>query len=96
MASKRSSWWKNGRQRLTPRARLRERGVHVETISTAKAGIAKFGESHRRELDGEGIRWFNVYPVATDTPMTVTSSASLPLGYAENVAEEEYKAIVDG
>ena len=43
------------------------------TYAAAKAGIAQFGESLRRELDGEGIQVLTVYPTATDTPMMATS-----------------------
>ena len=43
------------------------------TYAAAKAGIAQFEESLRRELDGEGIQVLTVYPTATDTPMMATS-----------------------
>ena len=52
--------------------------------AAAKAGIAQFGESLRRELDGEGIKVLTVYPVATDTPMMATSQVR-PAGGHEAV-----------
>jgi len=38
------------------------------TYAGVKAGLAKFGESLRRELKGEGVHIMTVYPGATDTP----------------------------
>jgi len=43
------------------------------TYAAAKAGLAHFGVSLRRELAGEGIAVLAVYPTATDTPMMQTS-----------------------
>jgi short-subunit dehydrogenase len=43
------------------------------TYAAAKAGLAHFGVSLRRELAGEGVAVLAVYPTATDTPMMHTS-----------------------
>ncbi|MDW3683748.1 SDR family NAD(P)-dependent oxidoreductase [Cupriavidus sp. CV2] len=61
--------------------------------AAVKAGIGKFGDALRRELDGEGIRVLNVFPVATDTPMMSTSAASVPLEDASDVADAVCRAI---
>jgi short-subunit dehydrogenase len=64
----------------------------------AQVGIAQFGESLRRELDGEGIQVLTVYPTATDTPMMATSQMR-PAGgrdSAEAVARETVEAMASG
>ena len=68
------------------------------TYAAAKAGIAQFEESLRRELDGEGIQVLIVYPTATDTPMMATSQIR-PAGgrdSAEAVARETVEAMASG
>lgn len=62
-----------------------------------KAGIARFGESLRRELEGEGVGVLTVYPTATDTPMMKTSGINPPGGResAADVASAVIEAIRD-
>jgi uncharacterized oxidoreductase len=43
--------------------------------------LAKFGESLRRELKGEGVHVMTVYPGATDTPMMRSSRAGPELDF---------------
>jgi uncharacterized oxidoreductase len=62
------------------------------TYSAVKAGLARFGESLRRELKGEGVSVLTVYPVGTDTPMMATNRSGNPLESADEVA----RAIADG
>src|SRR5260370_11666823 len=45
------------------------------TYAGVKGGLAKFGESLRRELKGEDVHVMTVYPWATDTPMLRSSRA---------------------
>jgi uncharacterized oxidoreductase len=68
------------------------------TYAASKAGIAHFGESLRRELDGEGVSVVTVYPTATDTPMMATTSMSPSTGReaAVDVARDTVDAIADG
>lgn len=57
-------------------------GMPFYTVyAAAKAGLAKFGESLRRELHGSGIHVATVYPGATQTAMndSVVPDASLGL-----------------
>ncbi len=51
------------------------------TYAGVKGGLAKFGESLRRELKGEGVHVMTVYPGATDTPMMRSSKAGPELGF---------------
>jgi uncharacterized oxidoreductase len=57
-----------------------------------KAGVARFGDALRRELNGEGIRVLNVFPVATDTPMMRSSRMAVTLESTETLVD----AIVAG
>ncbi len=50
------------------------------TYAGVKGGLAKFGESLRRALKGEGVHVMTVYPGATDTPMMRSSRAGPELG----------------
>jgi NAD(P)-dependent dehydrogenase (short-subunit alcohol dehydrogenase family) len=61
-----------------------------------KGGLAKFGESLRRELKGEGVRVMTVYPGATDTPMKQTSKAGLELGFTREPAAAVADAVIAG
>jgi short-subunit dehydrogenase len=56
------------------------------TYAGVKAGLAKFGESLRRELKGEGVHVMTVYPGATDTPMMHSSRAGPELGFVREPA----------
>src|SRR5712664_3826255 len=51
------------------------------TYAGVKGGLAKFGESLRRELKGEGVHVMTVYPGATDTPMMRSPRAGPELGF---------------
>jgi uncharacterized oxidoreductase len=66
------------------------------TYAGVKAGLAKFGESLRRELKGEGVHVMTVYPGATDTPMMRSSRAGPELGFTREPASAVAAAIVEG
>jgi len=65
--------------------------VYVAT----KAGIARFGESLRREL-GPGLHCLTVYPTGTETPMMATSRVGSAQGVMLETPEIVAEAIVDG
>jgi NAD(P)-dependent dehydrogenase (short-subunit alcohol dehydrogenase family) len=66
------------------------------TYAAVKAGLARFGESLRRELKGEGIHVLTAYPGGTDTPMMKTNRAGPELGFSREPASAVAQAIVDG
>jgi short-subunit dehydrogenase len=66
------------------------------TYAGVKAGLAKFGESLRRELKGEGVHVMTVYPGATDTPMMRSSRAGPELGFVKESASAVADAVLDG
>jgi uncharacterized oxidoreductase len=66
------------------------------TYAAAKAGLARFGESLRRELKGEGVHVLTVYPGGTDTPMMKTNRAGPELGFGREPAAAVAEATVDG
>jgi uncharacterized oxidoreductase len=66
------------------------------SYAAVKAGLAKFGESLRRELKGEGVHVMTVYPGATDTPMMSTSRAGPELGFTREPADAVADAIIAG
>lgn len=66
------------------------------TYAGVKAGLAKFGESLRRELKGEGVHVMTVYPGATDTPMMRSSRAGPELGFTREPASAVAAAVVEG
>lgn len=66
------------------------------TYAGVKAGLAKFGESLRRELKGEGVHVMTVYPGATDTPMMRSSRAGPELGFVKEPASAVSDAVMDG
>ena len=66
------------------------------TYAAAKAGLARFGESLRRELKGEGVHVLTVYPGGTDTPMMKTNRAGPELGFGREPASAVADATVDG
>lgn len=66
------------------------------TYAAAKAGIARFGESLRRELKGEGVHVLTVYPGGTDTPMMRSNRAGPELGFSREPASAVADAIVAG
>lgn len=66
------------------------------TYAGVKGGLAKFGESLRRELKGEGVHVMTVYPGATDTPMMRSSRAGPELGFTREPASAVAAAVVEG
>lgn len=66
------------------------------TYAGVKGGLAKFGESLRRELKGEGVHVMTVYPAATDTPMMSSSRAGPELGFTREPARAVAAAVMDG
>jgi uncharacterized oxidoreductase len=66
------------------------------TYAGVKAGLAKFGESLRRELKGEGVHVMTVYPGATDTPMMRSSRAGPELGFIREPASAVAAAVMEG
>ncbi|MCK1744796.1 SDR family oxidoreductase [Bradyrhizobium sp. 139] len=66
------------------------------TYAGVKAGLAKFGESLRRELKGEGVHVLTIYPGATDTPMMRSSRAGPELGFVKEPASAVAAAVLDG
>ncbi|WMT79451.1 SDR family NAD(P)-dependent oxidoreductase [Bradyrhizobium sp. Ash2021] len=66
------------------------------TYAGVKAGLAKFGESLRREQKGEGVHVMTVYPGATDTPMMRSSRAGPELGFVREPASAVAAAVIEG
>ncbi|KIZ39247.1 MULTISPECIES: SDR family oxidoreductase [Rhodopseudomonas] len=66
------------------------------TYAGVKAGLAKFGESLRRELKGEGVHVITVYPGATETPMMSSNRAGPELGFTRESAEAVAAATIAG
>jgi uncharacterized oxidoreductase len=66
------------------------------TYAGVKAGLAKFGESLRRELKGEGVHVMTVYPGATETPMMSSNRAGSELGFTRELAEAVAAATIAG
>jgi uncharacterized oxidoreductase len=66
------------------------------TYAGVKGGLAKFGESLRRELKGEGVHVMTVYPGATDTPMMSSSKAGPELGFTREPAATVADAVIAG
>jgi short-subunit dehydrogenase len=66
------------------------------TYAGVKGGLAKFGESLRRELNGEGVHVMTVYPGATDTPMMHSSRAGPELGFTREPANAVAAAVIEG
>jgi uncharacterized oxidoreductase len=66
------------------------------TYAGVKGGLAKFGESLRRELKGEGVHVITVYPGATETPMMSSNRAGSELGFTREPAEAVAAATIAG
>jgi len=64
--------------------------------AAAKAGLARFGESLRRELKGEGVHVMTVYPGATATRMMATSRADASMGFAAQPVADVVGSIIAG
>ncbi|MCJ8144631.1 SDR family NAD(P)-dependent oxidoreductase [Ancylobacter sp. A5.8] len=66
------------------------------TYAAVKAGLARFGESLRRELKGEGVHVMTAYPAGTDTPMMASNRAGPELGFSREPASAVADAILGG
>ncbi len=66
------------------------------TYAAVKAGLARFGESLRRELLDEGVHVLTIYPGATDTPMMATNKAGPELGFSRETPQAVAAALVAG
>lgn len=66
------------------------------TYAAAKAGLARFGESLRREFSGEGVHVMTVYPGATETPMMSSNRAGPDLGFVRESADDVAISLVQG
>jgi NAD(P)-dependent dehydrogenase (short-subunit alcohol dehydrogenase family) len=66
------------------------------TYAAVKAGLARFSESLRRELKGEGIHVLTVYLGGTDTPMMKSNRAGPDLGFGRESATFVGDSIVEG
>src|SRR5258708_11749360 len=66
------------------------------TYAGVKGGLAKFGESLRRELKGEGVHVMTVYPGATDTAMMSSSNTGPELGFTREPAAAVADAVIAG
>ncbi len=66
------------------------------TYAGVKGGLAKFGESLRRELKGEGVHVMTVYPGATETPMMSSNRAGPELGFTREPATAVAAAVIAG
>jgi uncharacterized oxidoreductase len=66
------------------------------TYAGVKSGLAKFGESLRRELKGEGVHVLTVFPGATETPMMSSNRAGPELGFTRETAEAVAAATIAG
>lgn len=67
-----------------------------DTYAATKAGIARFGETLRRELHGEGIHVMTIFPGATDTPMMDTAGFGPEHGIAYEAPQDVAEALVRG
>ena len=66
------------------------------TYAAVKAGVASFGESLRRELNGEGLHVLTAYPGGTDTPMVTPNRAGPELGFSREPTSAVADAISCG
>ncbi|GGK43686.1 short chain dehydrogenase [Deinococcus malanensis] len=71
-------------------------GPFYQVYAATKAGLARFGESLRRELLGEGVSVHTVYPGATRTAMMESNAAGPELGFIYQTAEEVARIVVAG
>ncbi|MBR0664676.1 SDR family oxidoreductase [Roseomonas hellenica] len=62
--------------------------------AAVKAGLARFDEALRRELQDEGVHVLTVYPGATDTPTMASNRAGPELGFSREPASAVAEAIV--
>ncbi len=56
--------------------------------AATKSGLARFGESLRRELIGTGVHVATVYPGATDTAMMTSQNAGAELGWGRRPLDD--------
>ncbi|AFZ66256.1 SDR family NAD(P)-dependent oxidoreductase [Deinococcus peraridilitoris] len=71
-------------------------GPFYQVYAATKAGIARFGEALRRELQGEGVSVHTVFPGATRTAMMESNAAGPELGFHYQTADEVARIVIDG
>ena len=64
--------------------------------AATKAGLARFGESLRRELTGLGVHVTTVYPGATDTDMMSSQNAGADLGWERRSLDDVIAEVLAG
>ncbi len=64
--------------------------------AATKAGLARFGESLRRELTGTGVHVATVYPGATDTAMMSSQNAGADLGWERRSLDDVITDLLAG
>ncbi|WP_198416631.1 SDR family NAD(P)-dependent oxidoreductase [Cryobacterium ruanii] len=64
--------------------------------AATKAGLARFGESLRRELTGMGVHVATVYPGATDTDMMTSQNAGADLGWERRSLDDVISDLLSG
>ena len=64
--------------------------------AATKAGLARFGESLRRELTGLGVHVTTVYPGATDTDMMSSQNAGADLGWERRSLDDVIADVLAG
>ena len=64
--------------------------------AATKAGLARFGESLRRELTGTGVHVATVYPGATDTDMMSSQNAGADLGWERRSLDDVITDLLAG
>lgn len=62
--------------------------------AATKAGLARFGESLRRELTGTGVHVASVYPGATDTAMMTSQNAGADLGWERRPLDDVIRDLI--
>ena len=72
-------------------------GMPFYSVSAAtKAGLARFGESLRRELTGLGVHVATVYPGATDTDMMSSQNAAASPGWERRSLDDVIADVLAG
>jgi short-subunit dehydrogenase len=64
--------------------------------AATKSGLARFGESLRRELTGTGVHVATVYPGATDTDMMTSQNAGADLGWERRSLDDVITDVMAG
>ncbi|TFD70727.1 SDR family NAD(P)-dependent oxidoreductase [Cryobacterium gelidum] len=72
-------------------------GIPFYSVYAAtKAGLARFGESLRRELTGTGVHVATVYPGATDTDMMTSQNAAASPGWERRPLDDVITDLLAG